>query len=269
MRLVLLFFSLIFLFGTLQLKINLIRKNSNTVKLGDKSFSQMIRNDSGVHKNKNKSNSNILSNPNEISSEKTVANNNSMAIGSSRNQTSVNHTLSLSQRGILMEHEKFKSHRYDNNDQGPFVVQIMDSREGFITGNLHIVSIGVKLFYAGFKVTAFRKSGSMRVSLSFCSFQEANNFIDNGINSIDINWRAYIPDDGYYKIGIITGVLPEISEDTIVRGFICTDNEIIDKVERISKFVDSDHGKIKVNSENKNFLQKGSSYMSRIIWSFL
>ena len=217
----------------------------------------MARNDSTALKNK-KLTMNTLDNSNEISSvEKSDVNSNSMVSRIIRNQPFVNHPSNLSQRGILIDYEKFKSNRYGSNDQGSFVVQIIDSRKGFNIGNFHIVSIGVRLFEAGFKVTALRKSGPIRVSLSFHFFQEANNFIDNGIAAIDANWRAYIPDDIYFKIGIITDVPPEIPEDIIIRGFVYADNEIVEKVERISKYVDSDQGRIKDNSENiKIFCKK-------------
>ena len=163
----------------------------------------------------------------------------------------------MPQRGVIVDYDKWKTNRYEINDQGSFIVQIIDSRQGFNIGNVHIVSIGIRLFEAGYKVTALRKVGPMRVSLSFHSAQEANSYIEKGIDNIDSNWRAYIPDDGFYKIGIITGVSPEISDEIIIRGLVCADNETVDKVERISKFVDSDLGRIKVNPENiKIFCKK-------------
>ena len=50
-----------------------------------------------------------------------------------------------------------------------------------------------------------------------------------------------------YKVGIISGAPPELSEEIIIRGISCAE-EVVDKVERISRIIDSDKSKIRVKT---------------------
>ena len=57
--------------------------------------------------------------------------------------------------------------------------------------------------------------------MSFHTALEANNFISDGIKLVDSNWRAFIPDEGLYRVGLIVSVPTDLDSDTLLKGFSC------------------------------------------------
>ena len=78
--------------------------------------------------------------------------------------------------------------------------------------------------------------------MSFHTALEANNFISDAIKLVDPNWRAFIPDEGLYRV-------EELDSDTLLKGFSCLNGEEVIKCERIKKTIETKNGKLSVNSK--------------------
>ena len=129
--------------------------------------------------------------------------------------SSINNNLPQ-EKSVFIDFINQKDNRYLESSPGPFVVEIIDADPENNLGNFHIVTLGLKIFNAGFKVTALKKIGLKKVSLSFFSYNEANDFVERGILLVDRNWKTYIPDIGIFSIGIISGVPSELTKEEII-----------------------------------------------------
>ena len=135
----------------------------------------------------------------------------------------------------LQSFHRQRNNRYCESSPAPFIVFVFDSNPENNLGNIHITSIGMKIYNAGFKISALKREGTKRFSLAFQTFEEANSFIVTGVKKINSSWRAYVPDVGIYSAGLIIDVPPEISIEKLRIGLECLDSESIQKIERIQK----------------------------------
>ena len=130
----------------------------------------------------------------------------------------------------LQSFHKQRNNRYCENSSAPFIVFVFDSNFENNLGNIHITSIGMKIYDAGFKVSALKREGTKRFSLSFSTFEEANNFVEEGVRKINLTWRAYIPDVCIFSAGLIIDLPTEISIEKLRIGLECLDSEPIKKL---------------------------------------
>ena len=113
----------------------------------------------------------------------------------------VNDTETSDINRLMDDYSSQRKNRYLESAKGPFVVQIFNANPENNLGNMHIVSIGLRIYKAGFKVSALRKIGIEKISLTFYSASEANDFVKNDINLINKEWKAFILLEGIFNIG--------------------------------------------------------------------
>lgn len=141
----------------------------------------------------------------------------SMQIPSSFPVTNV--TQSQSQENPVVQ-----SHRaqYSKDDIGPFVVHVerleLDPQSGT---TIHPVNFGKLLFrnkVLDIAVGSIKKIGRNRISILFNSYNGANRFMDNEFLSTN-SYKAFIPSFAICKMGFITGVPTDWTDDEILELF--------------------------------------------------
>ena len=135
-------------------------------------------------------------------------------------------------QSLLELYRKTKDNRYAEDSQAPFVVQMYDMRKDHQLGNLHISSIGKKLFMKGVKVASIDRAGTNKISLNFNTFSEANHFIETQVKEVDSYWRASIAIDRLMKIYVIKNVGTELTEEDIMSGLDEESKKVIKGFER-------------------------------------
>ncbi|KAJ8665173.1 hypothetical protein QAD02_006835 [Eretmocerus hayati] len=137
---------------------------------------------------------------------------------------------------------KEKLNRYDKDSNGPFLVHVFDTQGNL--GNFHISEFGLTLYKANVPVIDLHRAGPMRYALKFETGEQANKFVESQVQQVKNHWRAFIPDTGLYKIGLVHRVSKDIPEHEILEGLDPESRSVIRKVERIISTVDSSKGKI-------------------------
>ena len=140
-----------------------------------------------------------------------------------------------------------KGNKYPMDFEGPFLVYILDSNPDKNIGNLHIISIGSRIFEAGFRVSSLQREGSKKYSLAFNSASEANSFVAKGITELDPLWLAYIPDVSLFNVGVLLDIPPEIPIEVLTKGIVCPQGESFQKLVRLNRESSSDEGRFNVN----------------------
>ncbi|KAJ8676523.1 hypothetical protein QAD02_012310 [Eretmocerus hayati] len=135
-----------------------------------------------------------------------------------------------------------KANRYDKDSNGPFLVHTFDT-EGNL-GNYHISEFGRTLYKANIPVIDLYRAGPMRYAIKFETGELANKFVESQVHLVNNRWRAFIPDTGLYKIGLVHRVSKDITEQDILEGLDPDSRAVIRKVERIFSTVDSNKGRI-------------------------
>lgn len=130
--------------------------------------------------------------------------------------------------------------RYTADSNGPFVVYAYDSRTENNLVHFHIATVGFKLFKANMKVAkaGLCRVGPKKFSITFCSYLEANYFVEEGVGRVDRFWRASIPDIGLYNTGIVYDVPASIPINALAEGNSSySGKEKIHKLERIERAI--------------------------------
>ena len=139
----------------------------------------------------------------------------------------------LNHQGLTsLDYDSQANNRYFEASKGPYLVYINDKDQNNNLGNYHIISIGEKLFDAGYQAD---KEKDINAFQSFSSHSIANEFVEKGVSRVDPNWRAFIPDVGLYNIGIILDVPPELHIDKLAQSSSCSEGETIHKFVRITR----------------------------------
>lgn len=175
------------------------------------------------------------------------------------NLSQTNKSTSRDDENILSSFEFQKNNRYSEDSMGPFIVYLFDSRPDFNLGNIHITSVGLKLFKSGIIVSHLARAGTKKFSLTFENFETANAFVESGVSQADPFWKAFIPNTGLYITGIIFGVGSEATAEDILAGLDSVSKEFIDRVERVYTITRPKEGqpiitpseKIKIYSKDK------------------
>ncbi|XP_024085599.1 uncharacterized protein LOC112128058 [Cimex lectularius] len=108
--------------------------------------------------------------------------------------------------------------RYKLEDKGPYVVFI-ESSDAHV-GKMHPMKLGKLIHNSSFEhreeISNMFSSGINRIKVEFKTQTAANAFVNSGIIK-DKNLSAYIPSYFIFKMGVIRGVDPDMSEEEILK----------------------------------------------------
>lgn len=112
--------------------------------------------------------------------------------------------------------------KYNEESKPPFMVYVWDSSETtdnqtFNLGNLHVQKVGLKFREYINKLIELKRVNDKDISLNFKRYTDANELIDN-ISKINPYWKARIPIYKNFKIGVLLGVDPELSDTEVEEG---------------------------------------------------
>ena len=174
------------------------------------------------------------------------------------NHINIENSNTLNPQGLTsLDYDSQANNRYFEASKGPYLVYITDKDQNNNLGNYHIISIGAKLFDAGYQAEALQREGHKCFSVAFSSHSIANEFVKKGVSRVDPNWRAFIPDVGLYNIGIILDVSPELHIDKLAQGSSCSEGEAIHKFVRSTREIQTDQGPRNINLEKVKIYCKG------------
>lgn len=98
------------------------------------------------------------------------------------------------------------------------------------------MSIGKSFAAYNSDLVQIKPSGNDRVNLLFKGFEVANSMVESGIQNVDPNWIAFIPNHKVSTSGLVRGVDPELSTQDILEGLRVFSPEIeVIQIERITK----------------------------------
>ncbi|KAJ8675760.1 hypothetical protein QAD02_011546 [Eretmocerus hayati] len=146
---------------------------------------------------------------------------------------------------VMSNYETQKKNHFSPGSTGPFVTHVFDTRENHNLGRYHITEFGLKLYEADFtSITGIYPAGPSKYAVKFSHYQNANQFVDNGLSAIKPEWCAFIPDSSLFSIGIVYRISPRISKDKILKGLDPEAKKVDSKVERIHGKDRTDEGVI-------------------------
>lgn len=144
-------------------------------------------------------------------------------------------------RSEQMNMNAAKVTKYTAESKPPYVVDIWDASEdaegnSHNLGNLHIQKLGMK--FRGYMKSLLhtKKVGIDKVALTFKTYNDANHLIDN-ITTINPNWRAGVPVYKSFKVGMLLGVDPDLTDQEVEEGLQVYKNEIGEEVVQPTKAV--------------------------------
>lgn len=123
------------------------------------------------------------------------------------------------------------NNRYLIDAPPPYVVYLIDVDPEANAGNIHPGVIGRLLRTVKIQAVLVTSAGPEKTVISFATAQLGNSFVEVGINSLNPNWRAIIPNSCIFNVGITQNFPLDYTEEIFWEGLAEEDKELIDRVE--------------------------------------
>uniref|UniRef100_A0A6V7J978 CCHC-type domain-containing protein n=1 Tax=Bracon brevicornis TaxID=1563983 RepID=A0A6V7J978_9HYME len=168
------------------------------------------------------------------------------------------------------------SNRYEAQFKGPFIVYITyrdtdndpekRARAPKNIGNLHPMSLGMKLKRKGAEVRRIKRIGANLIAVHYDNFEKANELVGKQTTWLETNWMAYIPNFKVSRVGICRGIKNNLSEQKIREGIDWEGKEFeITKIERMTRTKTIYGVKQRVPSNMVKFTFKGQELPDEIL----
>ena len=168
------------------------------------------------------------------------------------------------QSHILKIYNNQKGNRYSKLSNSPDTVHLFDSNRDKNLSNWHIFRVGEKLIKAGIEIAGITRAGETKVTVSFYSFEQANEFVESSASKVCDSWKAFIPDQNLYTIGNISGIPEDVDCDRIIEGLDTCSKENVIKIERVYRR--DDNSRATVASDRLKIFFKDSLPTSVLIY---